>query len=39
VPSLVKIGSVILEKEVENVKFTDRQIDGQQAIRKVHLSF
>jgi hypothetical protein len=29
VPSLVKIGPVVLEKKSKMLKFTDRQTDGQ----------
>jgi hypothetical protein len=40
VPSLVKIGPVVLEKKSKMLKFTDRQTDdGQKAIRIAHLSF
>jgi hypothetical protein len=43
VPNLIRIGPVVLEKKVENVKVyiqTDGQTDdGQRAIRKAHLSF
>ena len=46
VPSLVKIGPVVLEKKSKIWKVyrqmdrqTDRQTDGRQAIRKAHWSF
>ena len=40
VPSLVEIRPVVLEKKMKMWKFTDRRTDnGQQVIRKAHLSF
>ena len=37
--SLVEISPVVLEKKMKCEKFTDRQTNRQQVIRKAHLSF
>ena len=40
VPNLAEIGPVVMAKKMTPKKFTDRQMgDGEQAIRKVRLSF